>query len=68
MSERIYVKVFQAGRKRPSLEFQAESADEAIREFCLWLRRAHPEVFRAVISGADKKMGELRGWAPSPAL
>jgi len=61
MSERIYVRVYERGRKRSVLEFQAESADEAIREFCLWLRRKYPEVFRAVIIGADKKMGELRG-------
>jgi len=61
MGERIYVRVYEKGRKRPSLEFQAEDPGEVIREFCLWLRRAYPEVFRAVIIAADKKMGELRG-------
>jgi len=61
MGERIYVRVYEKGRKRPSLEFQALSWEEAVREFCIWLRRKHPEVFRAVISGGTKKRGEFRG-------
>jgi len=33
MSERIYVKVWDGRHKRPVLEFQAESADEALKMF-----------------------------------
>jgi len=66
MSERIYVRVYERGRKRPSLEFQALTPDEVIREFCLWLRRKYPEVFRAVISAGTNKRGELRSRALSP--
>jgi len=46
MSERIYVRVYEKGKKRPSLEFQAEDPGEVIREFCLWLARRHPKAFK----------------------
>jgi len=49
VGERFYVKVFQAGRKRPSLEFQAENPGEVIREFCLWLARQHPEILKKML-------------------
>jgi len=58
VKDRFYVKVYEARRKRPCLEFQAETPDEVIKEVCWWLRRAYPEVFRAVISGAEFKPRE----------
>jgi len=61
MSERIYVRVYEKGRKRPSLEFQALTPDEVIREFCWWLARQHPEVFKKIMTRVIKKGGEFRG-------
>jgi len=49
MGERIYVRVYEKGRKRPSLEFQAEDPGEVIREFCLWLARQHPEILKKML-------------------
>jgi len=42
---RIYVKVYERGHKRPVLEFQALTPDDAIRELSLFVQRRFPKLY-----------------------
>ena len=53
--ERIHVKVFDIRRKHPVLEFQAESADDALKEFMRWAWKHYPQICNRIFGGIVKK-------------
>ena len=52
--ERIHVKVFDIRRKHPVLEFQAESADDALKEFMRWAWKHYPQICNRIFGGIVK--------------
>jgi len=61
MSDRIYIKVCEQGKKRPVLEFQALSWEEVVREFCLWFSRRYPNIFEKYSLSSKSKFSVDEG-------